>query len=130
MPRWPARCASWTIPRWSSSDSVRSEHSRESVRRRGNPRTSLRPHVVAAPIAPELVQERERLERLNPIEEEHTVQMIRFMRDDPRGEAGGRHFNFSPGPIERTEQNLSCTRNAAANVGNAQAAFPVVDDLP
>ena len=89
---------------------------------------SLGPHVVAAPVAAEFVQERERLEGLHAIEEQHTVEVIGFVLDHTRGEAGGLNLDLLPRAFERADDDLARTRDAAADVGNAQAPFPVFDD--
>ena len=82
------RCSSPITPRSSSSDSAPSARSNGSALM---PRPST---VFAAPVAAELVEERQRLEGPHPIEEQHAVEVIGLVLDDARGEATG--FQLDP----------------------------------
>ena len=81
------------------------------------------------PVARVLVEKRQRLERLHPIEEQHAVQVIGFVLDDPRWEIVRAQLEAFAVPIERAHLDLARPRHAAADVRNAQTAFPVLDDV-
>src|SRR4029079_18933339 len=95
----------------------------------GMVKASLGPHVVPAPVAAELVQESEGLEGLHSVEKKHAVEMIGFVLDDTRGKAGGRKIHLFPRAIEGPHDDLPRALNAGPDVGNAQAPFPVFDDI-
>src|SRR6185503_5518477 len=93
----------------------------------GKEASGRRPLVLAVETRV-LVQERQRLERFHPIEKQHAVQVIGLVQDDARWKAMRAQLNPSALPIERADLDLTRARHAPADVGDAQAAFPVVDD--
>ena len=81
------------------------------------------------PVARVLVEEGQRLERPHPIEEQHAVEMIGLVLDDARRKIVRAQLDALAVPVERAHLDLARPRHAAADVGDAQAAFPVLDDV-
>src|SRR6185312_89822 len=76
-----------------------------------------------------LVKECQRFERAHAIEEQDAVEMIRLVLGDPRRKIPERHVDPAPLAVQAAQPDFLRARHAAADVGNAQAAFPVFDDL-
>src|SRR6185369_11759661 len=85
--------------------------------------------IALDPVARVLVQECQRLERPHPIEEQDPVQMIGFVLNDARRKIRGANFNLLAVPVEGAHFDFPKPGHAAADVGDAQAAFPVFDEL-
>src|SRR4051794_4491110 len=73
----------------------------------------FRAHVVAAPVPSKLVEKRQRLKVLHPVEEQNSIEMISFMLDHARGETGSRHFDLLARAIEGANDDVSRTRHPA-----------------
>ena len=63
------------------------------------------------------------------IEEEDAVEMIGFVLDDARRKVVRLHLDPFARAIERPDLDRARPRHAAADVGNAEAPFPVLDHL-
>src|SRR6185503_18280771 len=85
--------------------------------------------VVFRPEARVLVQERERLERLHPIEEQHAIQVVVLVLDDARRKLFELHVEGLAVAIEATHAHATVARHLAADVRDAQAALPVLDEI-
>src|SRR5437773_1706356 len=85
--------------------------------------------LLLHPVAGVLLEEGQRLERLHPVDEQDAVEVIGFMLDDARGEAVRADLEARAFAIVRPHGDLAGARDASADVGNAEAAFPVLDDL-
>ena len=81
----PTRCSSPITPRSSSNGCSRSGRSRRSAAL-GESADLRRLSRRLRPVARVLVEERQRLERPHPIEEQHAVEVIGFVLDDARRE--------------------------------------------
>src|SRR5215208_3487370 len=92
------------------------------------PRLGMDKDILVSSIPPVLavlVQECQRLERRHPIEEQHAVEVIVLVLDDTRLEADELQFLSRALTIQPADLDARVTRNPAANVGDAQAPFPV-----
>ena len=85
--------------------------------------------VAARVIARELVDVGQRLERSHAVEEQDAVEVIGFVLDDAGRELAGLELDALALAIERADLDLERARHLAADVGNAQAALPALDDL-
>src|SRR5688572_24019041 len=68
-------------------------------------------HVGPGPVAAELVEERQRLERLHSIEEQHAVEVIGLVLDDARGETARLHLEALAAAIVGAHEDLSRARH-------------------
>src|SRR5262249_35162806 len=71
----------------------------------------------------------QRLERPHPIEEQYAVEVIGLVLDDTRREIVRAQFHPVPFAIHRPDANLPRARHTTADVGDAQASLPVLDDV-
>src|SRR5207249_1858800 len=85
--------------------------------------------IVLDPVTGILFEVGQRFERPHAIEEEHAVQVIGFMLDHARRKVLRTQFDAIAPAVQRADPDFACTRNAPADVGNAQAAFPVLHYL-
>src|SRR4051794_35928914 len=83
-------------------------------------------YVAAAPVTAVFLQERHRLERFHSIEEEYPVEVIVLVLDHARREVAGADLDAAPLAIVGLDPDLARARHAAADVGNAEAAFPIL----
>src|SRR5258705_7729588 len=70
------------------------------------------------------LEERQRIHRLHPIEEQHAVEVIRLVLRDARGESLERQLDGAAVAIERADHDLRVAGNHPADIRDAQAAFP------
>src|SRR5687767_9521744 len=77
------------------------------------------------PVLAVLVQEGQRLEGRHPVEEEHAVEVIVFVLDDARLKAGELQLLSCALAIQPPDPDAGVARDPAADVGDAQAPFPV-----
>src|SRR5204863_1114200 len=88
----------------------------------------LIPHsIVLGPAAGILFQEGQRLERSHPVEKQDAVEVIGLVLNDARGEVLGAQLDAVAASIERPHRDVTRPLDAAADVGDAQAALPVLD---
>src|SRR3954449_2893369 len=78
------------------------------------------------PEAAELVEERQRIERVHAVEEQHAVEMIGLVLDHARGEAAGAHVDAPSGAVVGLHLNLACARYFSPDVRDAEAALPIL----
>src|ERR1051325_8451904 len=76
-----------------------------------------------------LVEEGERFERLHPIEKQHAVEVIRLVQRHTGRKSPEREVDLAALAVEASQANLPRARHAAADVGNAETALPVFDDV-
>ena len=76
-----------------------------------------------------LVQKGQRLEGAHPIEEQHAVQVIGFVLDDPRGKIVGLDLDALALAVEGTDLDVRRSWHATPDVRNAQAPLPSLDGL-
>src|SRR5262245_15804541 len=92
--RSPRRCSLPIIRTWSSNGSSQNERSRRDDR------------SVLDPIARILLEKRQRLERVHPIEKEDPVEVIVLVLQHARGEILRAQLDAAAGPIERADLDL------------------------
>src|SRR5262245_32508309 len=68
----------------------------------------------------------QRLERAHPIEKQDTVKMIVLVLDDTGRKVLQLEFEALAGAIESGHLDVLGPRHSAADLGNAQAAFPAL----
>src|SRR4029079_6709569 len=78
--------------------------------------------LVFRPEARVLVQERERLERLHAIEEQHAVQVVVLVLDDAGRKRFELHVDGLAVAIEAAHAHATVARHLAADVRDAEAA--------
>src|SRR5437899_2496231 len=86
-------------------------------------------YVPPAPVLAELLEKRQRLERRHAIEKQHAVEVIGLVLDDARRETARVDLDPASAAVVRLHLDLPRARDAAADVGNAEAAFPLVGGL-
>src|SRR5258705_8822141 len=70
------------------------------------------------------LEERQRIHRLHPIEEEDAVEVVGLVLRDARREILQRQLDRAAVAIERPNEDVHVARHHAPDVGDAQAAFP------
>ena len=55
--------------------------------------------------------------------------MIGLVLNDTSRKVAGGKLDSGPGPVECGDPNLARSRDTAAHVGDAEAAFPILDQI-
>src|SRR5215475_3837906 len=75
------------------------------------------------------LEEGQRSKRFHAIEEQDPVQMVGFVLRHPRRKIAKRHLEPRAVASVAAQTDFPRTRHPAADVRNAQTAFPVLDDV-
>src|SRR5206468_11894172 len=82
--------------------------------------------LLLRPIARVFVEERQRLERPHPVDEQDAVEMIGLVLNDALTELARLDLDALAVAVVRAHLDLARPRHEAADLGNAQAALPVL----